>query len=164
MGRSSEKNQELATLIASVESITASVKAFAEDLLPEERDAAFYSNKVFPELLKQLKLCDEVIGKRYEAIENASAQAARALPAPAREGMVSCRTIALSCLKKGFRSYGREALEAFSSKLGAFSSLLRLPEDELAVIRCASGELQRLVPLLHLAITAHQSTCRKRVY
>lgn len=162
VSRSDEKSQELNSLIIAMESISASVQAFAQDLLPEEREAAFHSNKVFEELLKQLRSCGEVINKRYDAIERAAAQA-RAVPAPSRVSTVACIDNALSVLRQGIRSCSREAIEALSGKLGgSLGSLLRLPEDELEVIRSSSTELQRMVPLVTLAITAHASRGRKR--
>jgi len=52
-----------------------------------------------------------------------------------------------------------------SGKLGSLGvSLLHLPEDELNIIREASRELERLVPLLTLFIQAYNQRGQKRAY
>lgn len=170
LGRSDEKSQEMGNLIVLVESISASVKAFAGDLLPEEREDAFRSNAVFPELVKQMKLCEEVINKRFEAIERAAAVQARALPAPSRVSIashsssgVSATSSIIAGLKQGIRSWSREGVEAMSGKLGSLSNCLQLPEDELAVMQSSSKAMRKLVPLLNLAISTHTSRGRRRL-
>jgi len=170
LGRSDEKTQEMGNLIVLVESISSSVKAFAGDLLPEEREDAFRSNAVFPELVKQMKLCEEVINKRFEAIERAAAVQARALPAPSRVSTVSHSSSGASAtssiiagLKQGIRSWSREGVEAMSGKLGSLSNCLQLPEDELVVMQSSSKAMRKLVPLLNLAISTHTSRGRRRL-
>lgn len=170
LGRSDEKIQEMGNLIVLVESISASVKAFAGDLLPEEREDAFRSNAVFAELVKQMKLCEEVINKRFEAVERAAAVQARALPAPFRvstvlhsSSAVSATSSIIAGLKQGIRSWSREGVEAMSGKLGSLSNCLQLPEDELVVMQSSSKAMRKLVPLLNLAISTHTSRGRRRI-
>lgn len=65
--------------------------------------------------------------------------------------------------QKGTRTFN-EGLEVLSGRLGSLGNLVHLPEDELATIREASRELERLVPLLALAIQVHNQRGQKRAY
>eukprot|EP00928_Gymnodinium_smaydae_P041644 TRINITY_DN28154_c0_g1_i1.p1 TRINITY_DN28154_c0_g1~~TRINITY_DN28154_c0_g1_i1.p1 ORF type:complete len:444 (+),score=90.52 TRINITY_DN28154_c0_g1_i1:141-1472(+) len=160
--RGEVKDQEMSSLSATVESIAQSVRCFAADLRPEERENVFHSNKVWNQILQQLQACDKVIAKhRQVSLENGDRRE------QLKDGSGSPRTAGqpvVSALRRTFvhsRSTVREGLEVLGGRLGAFGAALKLPEDELAVIRQARDELQRLVPLLQLAIqTASQS--RKR--
>uniref|UniRef100_A0A7R9ZVW3 Uncharacterized protein n=1 Tax=Pyrodinium bahamense TaxID=73915 RepID=A0A7R9ZVW3_9DINO len=157
LGRGGEKEEELETLVGTVESVSQSVRTFAADLDASERDAVFNSNQVFPQLAKHLRQCDEVISK-YRRTSSISQQQL--------EDHGDSKPM-LSSLKRGLLKSTRtfnEGLEVLSGKLGSFGAgLLRLPEDELAIIRQSSLELARLVPQLNLAISVFTLRGQKRL-
>jgi len=168
VGRNEAKDQEIMALHARVQSISASVRAFAAGLSLEEKRTTFNANKVFPMMLEQLQICDQVISKRFAAALKIadSSQLPPITDAQSAASSTGLVTVLSDKFIKGWKQgsnalekWGREGLEAISGKLGsAISQSMRLPEDELAVIRNASSELERLVPLLQLAVTAHSGS------
>jgi len=128
------------------------------ELSPHEREAVFRLNPVFSDLAHQLRQCEQVINK-YR-INNAR----EALEDDNNLGNVS-RPL-LSAVRRHWANGSRtlnEGLQAVSGRLGSLGTgLLCLPEDELAIIRQASAEMTRLVPLVHLAISAHLQTGARR--
>jgi hypothetical protein len=157
--RADAKEQEVATLRTTVESISASVQAFASGLQVEEREETFYSNPVFQRLHDQVKICEDVISTRCKvlALQNSEQQ-------PKLEDQASPQwRDGLRGLRSLVKQKGAESIEALSGKFGSLSAALKLPEDELEKIRRANTELQSLVPLLNLAINCHTSRgCRRR--
>mmetsp|Transcript_36747 Transcript_36747/g.67369 ORF Transcript_36747/g.67369 Transcript_36747/m.67369 type:complete len:432 (-) Transcript_36747:138-1433(-) len=150
LGRSEAKDQEISSLSSTVNSISASVQTFANSLPPEDRENAFNSNKIFSDLLEQMQKCAEVVyGPQSTVQPNAKELPNKPLLRQIGSGNTGGP---LTNVVKGLVN---EGLEALSSKLGGLGSLLRLPEDELEKIREASRELQRMVPLLQLAISAY---------
>jgi len=150
LGRSEAKDQELSCLSSTVNSISASVQTFANSLPPEERENAFNSNKIFSNLLEQMQKCAEVVYGPQTAVHP---QFKELLNKPQLRQIGSGQTGGgLTKVVKGIMT---EGLEVLSGKLGGLGSLLRLPEDELEKVREASRELQRMVPLLQLAISAY---------
>lgn len=153
ISRTNDKDQELCTLSATVSSIYASVRAFVADMSLQERQMVFASNVVWPELLEELKKCDEVIKRNVQASE-----AARLEDISNTAGPISSVRRRLSNVSTAGRVAGRETLEAIGSKLGKVGGFFRLPVDELDIIRQCCKELDRLVPILQLAIVAHGAT------
>jgi len=152
LGRREEKADELSALLSTVGSVSQSVRSFALELPPHEREAVFRLNPVFSDLAHQLRQCEQVINK-YREINNAR----EALEDDNKLGNVY-RPL-LSAVRRHWANGSRtlnEGLQAVSGRLGSLGTgLLCLPEDELAIIRQASAEMTRLVPLVHLAISAH---------
>lgn len=152
LGRREEKAEELSALVSTVGSVSQSVSSFALELPPHEREAVFHSNPVFSDLANQLRRCEQVINKYRENYRESEA-----LEDDKAVGAVS-RPL-LSAVRRHWANGSRtlnEGLEAVSGKLGSLGTgLLRLPEDELAIIRQASAEMIRLVPLVLLAISAY---------
>lgn len=170
--RNNAKAEELADLTDTIESISASVQAFAQDLLPEERAATFHQNKVFPDLMEAMRKCEEVINKRCThceelGIENAQAPSQPQLTNGGNQTMLSIRRGVKeigATVGNGLRSLCRESLEALEGKWGKkIGQALKLPPDELETIRKSGEKMRSLVPLLNLAISAHTSRGRKRL-
>eukprot|EP00927_Polykrikos_kofoidii_P033755 TRINITY_DN28582_c2_g1_i1.p1 TRINITY_DN28582_c2_g1~~TRINITY_DN28582_c2_g1_i1.p1 ORF type:complete len:458 (-),score=78.68 TRINITY_DN28582_c2_g1_i1:157-1488(-) len=165
--RSDSIDQELTNLQATVESIAQSVRAFAAELRPEEKEEVFHSNTVWQQILKQLQECEQVISKQcreslrdkedcsQKQIADSAGESARSIISRWRKSVT--RTVTTSF---------NDGLEVVSGKLGSVGTrVLRLPEDKLGIIRQSSTELTRLVPLLQLAISARSSSAgRKRSY
>jgi len=158
LGRSEEKDQELSALASTVESVSQSVRTFAFDMSPEERDDVFNSNQVFPQLARHLRQCDEVIAG-YRTVGGSEQQK------QLEDKAASDRPV-LSSLKRNLLSSSKtlhEGLEVLSGKFGSLGAgIFRLPEDKLAVIRQATSDLQRLVPQLTLAISCYTFKGQKR--
>jgi len=180
LDRGETKVQELVALKRTVCIISASVREFAGDLPQEERESVFVSNQVFPQLLAQLQRCEDVILRRNRAAmlakeglaledtplppfpsspalgdgqQGQGGPGAAGGPSPSRANSV------VAAMKRGYRHSSRtfhEGLEMVSGRLGSVSqTFLKLPEDELKIIRECSAELQDLVPLLNLVISTH---------
>mmetsp|Transcript_64545 Transcript_64545/g.114785 ORF Transcript_64545/g.114785 Transcript_64545/m.114785 type:complete len:447 (-) Transcript_64545:41-1381(-) len=162
LSRSDSKDQELCSLSNTVESISASVRAFVADMTLEERQDVFQSNKVWSDLLEQLKKCDKVIRRNLEASSQADLNRLED-ELSAGTALTSFRR-RLSNVTTAGRAAGRETLEALSGRMGRLGSMFRLPEDELTIIRESSKELSRLVPILQLAILAHGPRGTKRAH
>lgn len=152
LGRSQEKNEELAALNMTVKSISQALVAFTGRLTPEERLQLYASNEVFPSLLRHLEACHQVLAKRHQVLAKRHQLALEQGPETAGEG----RGVS-SAVWRGLGRGGtvlQEGLEVLSSKVGRLGSdILRLPEDELAVIRSSDSMLQKLLPLLTLAVS-----------
>lgn len=163
LSRSESKDQELRSLSNTVESISASVRDFIADMSLEERQYVFQSNKVWSDLLEQLKRCDKVIRRNLEA--NSQSDLSR-LEDDLRAGTtVSSFRRRLSNVTTAVRASARETGEALSGRMGRLgTTVFRLPEDELTIIRESSKELSRLVPILQLAILAHGARGVKRAH
>lgn len=141
------KDQDVDNLATTVESIAQSVRAFSATLTPQEANVAFHANKVFPRMVEELKRCQQVIQRHRERCGPSLAMLEDSKP--------------ISILDRIRTSMGRsqsvfrEGMETIGGRMGAVGQMVGLPEDELEAIRSASAELTRLVPLLHLAISAH---------
>jgi hypothetical protein len=162
--RSEAKEQELRNLSLTVESISQSVRAFAGALPFEEKDVVFNSNKVWPELLAQLQCCDDVLRKYQHALQDTSMDEPGTRSIKLEDGMSAPRPV-VSALQRTVihgRSLANEGMQALSARVGSFGSkLFKLPEGELAVIKQASSELTKLVPLLHMAMFAGSSAQKR---
>mmetsp|Transcript_95507 Transcript_95507/g.169594 ORF Transcript_95507/g.169594 Transcript_95507/m.169594 type:complete len:440 (+) Transcript_95507:56-1375(+) len=144
VSRIEDKDHELAALAGTVKSISQSVQTFAESLDVQEREQAFNSNQVFPDLMKALADCKLVIAKY-------SAKAAEMVDSIKD---VNGSSVA-GALKNGWKNTTRtfqEGLEVLGGKFGHISGLLQLPEDELEILRKAHSELQRLLGPLQIAM------------
>eukprot|EP00931_Biecheleriopsis_adriatica_P048884 TRINITY_DN28248_c0_g1_i1.p1 TRINITY_DN28248_c0_g1~~TRINITY_DN28248_c0_g1_i1.p1 ORF type:complete len:440 (+),score=107.04 TRINITY_DN28248_c0_g1_i1:53-1321(+) len=152
LARSEEKDQELSILVCTVASVNQSVRTFADGLPDEDRNYVFNSNQVFPELAKVLQKGKEVIDKHEKRqLENARVEAIEDKNGGPTGGLKKLLT---SGMRQGSRTI-QEGLEALNSKIGSLgSSVFRLPEDELEVLRQANGDITRLLPQLQLAITS----------
>eukprot|EP00929_Paragymnodinium_shiwhaense_P103998 TRINITY_DN67926_c0_g1_i2.p1 TRINITY_DN67926_c0_g1~~TRINITY_DN67926_c0_g1_i2.p1 ORF type:complete len:447 (+),score=107.09 TRINITY_DN67926_c0_g1_i2:97-1437(+) len=150
--RSQVKDEEVSTLTTIVQSIWQSISGFFEGKTQEERDQLYHSNMVWSQLMQQLQACHEVLAKHRKAAAQDAPMLQDSVAAEARPVASAVRR----SLGQAQRTM-REGMEALSGKLGAIgTAVLKLPEDELAIIKQASSELQRLVPLLQLAITTQQ--------
>mmetsp|Transcript_74185 Transcript_74185/g.191390 ORF Transcript_74185/g.191390 Transcript_74185/m.191390 type:complete len:440 (+) Transcript_74185:85-1404(+) len=150
LDRVEEKSQELSALVATVASVSQSVRAFACGLPPEEQNAVFNSNEVFPQLAAQMRRCDEVIARNRDRAGIEDGGGAQGQIEDLRRGERGSR---LAGIRRSLGRTAAEATEALSGKLGSLGSgILKLPEDELKVIRQSSAELTRLVPQLNLAL------------
>ncbi|CAL1158695.1 unnamed protein product [Cladocopium goreaui] len=147
LSRDEDKGKELSDLAFNVQSVTQSIQTFSDNLPQEDRDYVFNSNQVFPELARVLNSAKRVLEKfSPPAIENG--QQAKPQANNGFRGMLT------SGMKQGSRTL-QEGLEAISSKVGGRASdLLRLPEDELGLIRQANIDIRSLMPQLQLAIQA----------
>ncbi|CAK8990321.1 unnamed protein product [Durusdinium trenchii] len=145
LSRSSEKDAELSSLAVTVQSVTESVKCFSSSLPDEDKAYVFNSNQVFPELARVLNSAKEVLMKFTLSIQNG----VQAKP----DKSSGFRGMLTSSMKQGSRTL-QDGLEAISSKVGRASDLLRLPEDELGLIRQANSDIKNLLPQLSLAIAA----------
>lgn len=158
LGRSEEKCQELSKLMNTVVTLRQCVKLFVDRLEPPERERAYESNPVFCHLLCQMQKCQAVIDKNWARGEAAAVGgngSAAGRIAEEGRGLASSAMAKLkSGLARGSRTF-HEGLEVLGGKAGSCSGLLFLPEDELVIIRQASQELERLVPLLSLAIQVY---------
>jgi len=159
LGRSEEKDQELDTLASSVESISQSVRMFAVGLPIDERDEAFCCNKVFAQLVGHLTLCKDII-ERHKNRVGQQQSPPPALDNGQAQSSTTFRFIRQSLVSQSSRTV-REGLEVLSGKLGALGGFA-LPEDELEIMRKAGQELQRLVPVLMLAISVYRPRAQKR--
>lgn len=153
LSRSEDKDQELQKLSCTVESVSQSVRTFSDTLPLQDRDKVFNSNQVFPQLAKVLQRCKQVILDCYQkniqniAIQDQNGQSDNT-GASFLKGMLK------SGLRQGTRTL-QEVLEVTGSKMGSLgTSLLRLPEDELAVLRQANTDIMSLLPQLQLAMSA----------
>jgi len=154
--RGGQKDAELSALADTVESISQSVQAFAAEIPIGEREAVFKSNKVFLQLLAQLQTCQEVLSKYRFSGGYPQAPQVQDVERPSSILQSMRRSLAT-----GSRTL-QEGLEVLGGKAGAFNRMLRLPEDQLAIIRQAAAELIRLVPVLHFAMAAHTARGQKR--
>mmetsp|Transcript_47784 Transcript_47784/g.104037 ORF Transcript_47784/g.104037 Transcript_47784/m.104037 type:complete len:428 (-) Transcript_47784:70-1353(-) len=170
-GRALDKAQELSLLSATVQSVGQSFRTFVNELPQDERISVYESNQVFPHMLKQLKECEEVIERHQERCLEAASPSKPALQDKKPEeksdekpnGTFSSLR-RLSWSKESKKTF-QELKEVIGGRLGNIGTqLLKLPEDELQVIRKASEELARLVPLLQLAIAAHAQRGLKRSF
>lgn len=146
LSRNEDKGKELSDLAFNVQSVTQSIQTFSDNLPQEDRDYVFNSNQVFPELARVLNSAKGVLEKSSPpAIDNGHAKS---------EVSNGFRGMLTSGMKQGSRTL-QEGLEAISSKVGGRASdLLRLPEDELGLIRQANTDIRSLMPQLQLAIQA----------
>lgn len=160
LGRSEEKCQELTKLVSTVGTLSQSVRSFVEDLPPDEKEQAFRSNQVFAQLVSQMQECSSIISKHRTPTSQAIGDNE---PGERRKSIGDATR---SALRAGWQRGSRtlhEGMEVLSGKLGSLGSgLFQLPEDELAIIRQASQELERLVPLLTLAVQVFNQRGQKR--
>lgn len=144
----------MSLLANTVESVSQSVRGFAADLTLEEREAAFKSNQVFPQLVQTLGRCRQVIDKYRHRLPELSDCA----KAPEIQDHSRRRSFVDSA-----RGLYKEGAQMMSTKLGHRGlGLFRLPEDELATMRQASKELLQVVPQLSLAIQVYNQRGQKR--
>jgi len=150
LSRTEDKDTELSSLSTTVRSISASIGTWVLSLPEGERRDLYDSNPVWSKLIEQMKRCEVVLEKRC-AIQDGSASTEETRGVWGR--LRSMRRSSTTALQEGF--------EAISGKYGSLARILRLPEDELEVIREASRQLEKLVPLLNLEMQV-QSVCRGR--
>lgn len=162
LSRDDEKVQELSTLTDTVEIISQSVKKFVSGMPQQDREAVYYENKVFERLVEQLRKCQEVIARQRSRAASEARLEDRVQRSTSTLGKIA-NGIRTSTSGRTFAKHVNEGLEVLGSKLGSLGAqLLRLPEDELELMKQASNELTRLVPLLNLAISTHNSSCAER--
>eukprot|EP00930_Biecheleria_cincta_P102583 TRINITY_DN9434_c0_g1_i3.p1 TRINITY_DN9434_c0_g1~~TRINITY_DN9434_c0_g1_i3.p1 ORF type:complete len:415 (-),score=69.58 TRINITY_DN9434_c0_g1_i3:220-1464(-) len=160
LSRSEDKDQELQKLSCTVESVSQSVRTFSASLPVQDRDRVFNSNQVFPQLAKVLQRCKQVILDSYQkniqniAIQDQNGQSDRT-------NSLFLKGMLKNSMRQGSRTI-QEILEVASSKMGNLGpGLLRLPEDELALLRQANADIMILLPQLQLAISASLAACRQ---
>jgi len=162
LGREEEKCAELERLVNTVGTLSQSVRLFVQDLDKQDKEEAFSSNQVFAQLVTQMQECNRIIAKHTPAPMLTQGEEQQKLTNGGRRSMgVAARDMLKASWQKGTRTF-TEGIEVFSGKLGSIGNLLQLPEDELLVIRERSRELERLVPLLTLAIQVHSQRGQKR--
>lgn len=153
LSRSEDKDQELQKLSSTVESVSQSVRTFSAALPLQDRDRVFNSNQVFPQLAKVLQRCKQIVLESYQKnIQNIAIQDQNGQSENTNSSFLK------GMLKNGMRQGSRtiqEILEVASSKMGNLGpSMLRLPEDELALLRQANADIMTLLPQLQLAMSA----------
>lgn len=153
LSRSEDKDQELQKLSCTVESVSQSVRTFSDTLPLQDRDKVFNSNQVFLQLAKVLQRCKQVILDSYQKnIQNIAIQDQNGQSGDTSSSYL--KGILKNGLRQGTRTL-QEVLEVTSSRMGSLGTgLLRLPEDELAVLRQANADIMSLLPQLQLAMSA----------
>lgn len=147
VGRQDEKQEILSALMSTVGSVSQSVKTVTDGLTIQEKNRIFNSNQVFPELVKVLQECSQVIAK-HKGKENEKMDSIQDV-----NGCSNLTGVIKTCWNQSSRTV-QEGLEVLGSKFGSLGNGI-LPEDELAVLQKADADLQRLLPQLQLAIQAH---------
>jgi len=165
LSRSEVKDQELQRLCTLVESISQSVGAFVTDLTPEEKVSVWKSNKVWSQVSQQLQACWKVIRRQTDLCAiTGGPQLPQLQDEECPEGAPVISALRRSWVNttRAMTNSAKEGLELLNSKLGSVGSVFKLPEDQLGVMKEASEELKRLLPLLQLAITSWTSSSKRK--
>eukprot|EP00746_Dinoflagellata_sp_MGD_P075843 gnl/MRDRNA2_/MRDRNA2_30494_c0_seq1.p1 gnl/MRDRNA2_/MRDRNA2_30494_c0~~gnl/MRDRNA2_/MRDRNA2_30494_c0_seq1.p1 ORF type:complete len:454 (+),score=78.23 gnl/MRDRNA2_/MRDRNA2_30494_c0_seq1:89-1450(+) len=161
LGRGDEKAEEIQRLRSTVKCIYQATQSFAQHRSSEELQEVLNSNEVFKELLVHVRKCEDTLKKHTRpAVDDGDDELnARTLTGEEiAENTSSSSTSRFVAKVRQVQEFGkeftREVGEALGSKLGVLREVLRLPEDELKSLKSLGSELERLVPLLNLAITS----------
>lgn len=149
--RREEKEEEVQALSTMVRSICESTQSFTTGYSQADLAELFNSNSVFQEVLDHMRRCEAVL-LDFEAQNRAKHIGI------ADKSNGNARTPSAGPFGRA-ADYGRElvaeGLEALSGHVGQkLGGMLRLPPDALVRLRNSSSALQRLVPFLHMAISA----------